>query len=83
MKLGPVTKLEKGSKSTPKNLAMTLFRKIVTSLPFFKFTVNLEQSESRIPDAKSVKFIFSLSVTIYLIKTENRTKKSLTHVSHY
>ena len=45
--------------------------------------VNLEQSESWIPDALSVKLTFSLKVTFYLTKTENRTKKSLTQLSHY
>ena len=33
----------------------------------------------RIPDAQSVKFIFSLILTFYLTKTENRTKKSNTN----
>ena len=31
----------------------------------------------------SVKLIFSLTITFYLIKTGNRTKKSLTHLSYY
>ena len=31
----------------------------------------------------SVKLTFSLTVTLYLTKTENRTKKSLTQLSHY
>ena len=54
----------------------------MTSLSFFRFMVNLGQSGSRIPDAESVKLIFSLTVTFYLTKTENRTKKSLTQLSH-
>ena len=58
-----------------KKLMMTSCWKIVTTLPFFQFTANLEQSENRIPDAQSVKLIFSLMVTFYLRKTENRTKK--------
>ena len=56
---------------------------IVTSLSFFQFTVNLEQSGNRIPDAYPVKLIFLLIVTFYLSKTENRIKKSLTQLSHY
>ena len=56
-----------------------LCRQIVTSLPFFQFMANLEQSAgSRIPDVQHVKLIFSLVGTFYLTKTENRTKKSLT-----
>ena len=56
---------------------MTSCRKIVTSLSFFQFTANLEQSGSRIPDVESAKLMFSLKVTFYLTKTENRTKRSL------
>ena len=41
---------------------------------------NLEQSRNLIPDAQSVKLTFSLTITFYLIKTENRTKKSLTQL---
>ena len=50
MKLGPVTKIDKRNKTTSKNLAMTSFQKIVTSLSFFKFLANLKQSGGRIPD---------------------------------
>ena len=44
---------------------------------------NLEQSESQIPDAETVKIMFFLIVTFDLTKTENRTKISLTQLSHY
>ena len=50
---------------------------------FFKFMDNLEHSGSRIPDTKSVKLMFSLTVTFYLTKTENKTKTSLTQLSRY
>ena len=62
---------------------MTSFLKIVTSLSFFKFLTNLEQSGGRIPDTKSGKIMFSITVTFFLAKTENRTKKYLTQLSHY
>ena len=78
MKVGPVTKLDKRNKTSQKKLTMTSCRRIMTLLPFFQFTANLEQSGSRIPDAQTVKLIFSLIVTFYLTKTENRTKKSVT-----
>ena len=42
---------------------------------------NLEQSGSRIPDTLSVKLTFSLTATVYLSKTENRTKVSPTQPS--
>ena len=45
--------------------------------------VNLEQSGNQIPKAESVKLIFSLIVTVYLTKTEIRTKNSQTQLSHY
>ena len=56
---------------------------IVTSLSFFGFLANLEQSGGRIPDTESAKVMFSVIVTFYLTKTENRTKKSRTQLSHY
>ena len=55
----------------------------VMSESFFQFMANLEQFGSRIPDAESVKLIFSLIVTFYITKTENRTKISLTKLSQY
>ena len=77
MKLGPVTKLDKRNMETSKKLTMASCRQIVTSLSF------LEQSGSRIPEAWSVKFTFSLTVTFYLTQNENRTKKSLTQLPYY
>ena len=38
------------TKQCQKNVGMMPCRQIVTSLPFFRFMANLEQSESRIPD---------------------------------
>ena len=75
-KLEPVTKFHKRNKTTSKTLAMTSCQQIVTSLSFFWFVANLEQSGCRIPDAQS-----SLGLTFYFTKTENRTKKSLTELS--
>ena len=83
MKVGQVTKLDKRNKITPKNLTMTSCRKIVTLLSFFEVLANLEQSGGRIPDTKSAKATFPLIVTFCLRKTENRTIKSITQLSHY
>ena len=83
MKLGPVTKLDKRNSKKSKKLAMTPCREIVTSLSFFQFIANLEQFGSWISDVYPVKLRFSLIVTFYLLKTENRNKKSLTQLSHY
>ena len=82
MKLGPVTKLDKRNK-TSKKFDEKSCRKIVTSLSFFGFLVNLEQSGGRIPDTESAKVIFSVIGTFYLTKTEKKTKKYLTQLSHY
>ena len=83
IKLEPVTKLDRRNKTTSKEFDDDVFQQIVTSLPFFQFMANLEQSKSPIPDTEPVKLTFSLIVTFYLTKTENRSKKSLTQLSHY
>ena len=62
---------------------MTSCWKIVTPLTFFQFTANLKQSGRQTSETQSIKLVFSLIVTFYLTKTENRTKKSLTQLSHY
>ena len=83
MKLGPVTKLDKRYKTRSKNLTLASCRKIVTSLSFSGFLANFEQSKSRIPDTESAEVMFSVIVLFCLTKTENRTKKSVTQLSHY
>ena len=50
MKLGPVTKLDKRNKKTSKKFGDDVMSKIMTSLLFFQFMANLEQSGSWIPD---------------------------------
>ena len=83
MKLGPETKFHKRSKATSKKLVMTSCPRIVTSLSFFQFMANLDQSVSWILDARSEKLTLTLIITFYLTKTENRTEKSLTQLSQY
>ena len=51
MKLGPVTKLDKKNKTTPKKFDNDVMSTIVTSLFVFLFMADLEQSRSQIPDA--------------------------------
>ena len=46
------------------------------------FFANLEQFGGQIPDTESAKTMFLVMVTFCLIETENRTKKSLTQLSH-
>ena len=75
--------LTKETQQPQKHLTMTSCPQIVMSLLFFRFMPNLEQSGSRVPNTWSVKLIFSLIITFYFTKTENRTKKSLTQLSYY
>ena len=51
MKLGPVINLTIETKQRQKNVSMVSCQKIVTSLSFFQFMANLEQSGSRNLDA--------------------------------
>ena len=62
---------------------LTSCRKIMTSLSFFGVLANLEQSGGWIPDTESAKVMFSVKVAFGLTKPENRTKTSLTQLSHY
>ena len=55
----------------------------MTSLSFLGFLANLEQSGGRIPDTVSAKVMFSVTGSFYLTKTENRTNKFPTQLSHY
>ena len=71
------------TKPRQKFLTMTSCREIVTSLTFFGFLANLEQSGGRIADTESAEVMFSVIVTFCLTKIENRTKKSLTQLSYY
>ena len=62
---------------------MTTCQQIVTSLSFFQFMANLQLSGSRISEEWSIEITFSLTMTFYLTKTENKIKKSLTELSYY
>ena len=77
MKLGPVTKLDK-KKQRQKKLTTTSC--LQTMMQFLGQFGAIRKSDS---EAESVKLIFSLTVTFYLIETEIRTKKSLTQLSNY
>ena len=74
MKLAAVLKLDKSRKTENNNVKITSCQEIVTLFSFFQFMVL---------DAKSVKLMFSLIATFYLIATQNRTKKPLTQLSYY
>ena len=89
MKFGPVSKLDKIAKQRQKNLTMTnfdvgKFRHHCRFSNFWPMWSNLEAVFQTLEAVfKSVKFIFSFKVIFYLTKTEKRTKKYLTQLSHY
>ena len=68
MKLGPVNKLYKRNKTTSKKLTMRSCQKIVTSLSFFRFLANFEQSRGQIPETESANVMFSVIVTFCFTK---------------
>ena len=67
IKFGPVTKLDKKNNTVSQIFDNDVLWQTMTSLSFFRFMANLEHS---------------LTVTFYLTKPGNRTKKSLTQFSH-
>ena len=83
MKLGPVTKIDKRNKTTSKKIDVDVMSENCDVIVIFRILANLEQSGCRIPNTDSAKIMFSVIVTFCFTKTENRTKKSLTQLSHY
>ena len=63
IKLGSVTKIDRRNKKMSKKLTLTSCQQIVTSLLFFWFIADLEQSGSWTPDEQSIKLIFSKITT--------------------
>ena len=80
MKLGPVTKFDKRNKTASKKVDVDVMSKHCDVIVRFWFLANSEQSGGGIPDTESENVMFSQTVTFYLTKTENRTKKSLTQL---
>ena len=74
MKLGPVPKLGKRNKTTSKKFDVNVMSRNVTSLSFFGFLANSEQSEGLIPETESEKVIFSVIVTFFLQKRKTELK---------
>ena len=74
MKFGPVTKHDKRGNTTYEQFDRDAMPENCNIIVLFQFMTNLEQSGSQILDAQFVKRIFSLKVTFYLTKSENRTK---------
>ena len=90
MKLGPVPQLDKikkpphqkKKKKKKKKMTIKLCRQIMTLSSFFRLMADLD-SETRIMEAYSILFTFSLMTIFYLTKSANRTEKSLSVLSYY
>ena len=79
MKLRAVTKLDRRNKTTSKNFDNDVISgscDVIVSFWIFG------QFGARIPDMECAKVMFSVIVTFFLTKTENKTKNSLTQLSH-
>ena len=83
MKFGSVTKVEKRDKTTAKTFDDDFMSENCDAIAIFpiygQFGAIWKPDSGRIV----LKLIFSLTVTFYVIKTEKRTKKSLTQLSQY
>ena len=75
MKVGPVNKICKRNTATSRTINDDVMLTNFYVVAIFQFKVNLEQSESRIQNVWSLIFLFLLTVTFYLTKTDNRTKR--------
>ena len=80
MKHGPVSKLEKRNKIMSKETGDDIMSRNYDVIVIFPIYDLLEYSGSENPDVWSVKLTFSLIVSFYLTKAENRTIKSLTQL---
>ena len=86
MKFGPVTKVDKKNKATSKkkkkikNEVMLPNCYVIGIFPIYgQFGAIQKPNSGRIAS----KTMFSLTVTLYLTKTENRTEKYQTKFSYY
>ena len=81
MKLGPVTKLKKTNKTTSKNFDNDVMLEscdVIASFLIYSQSGAMWKLDSRCIVCKT--YIFSNSNLLYLTKTENRTKKSLSQL---
>ena len=83
MNLGPVTKLDKKNKTTSKEFddhVMSEKCDVIAIFPIYGLFGAIRKPNS---GCIACQLTFSLTVAFYFTKTENRTKKSLTQLSHY
>ena len=82
MKLGPVTKLHKRKKKTSKKFGNDVMSANCDVIVIFSIYDQFGAIQN--PDFRRIvcKLTFSSTVTFYLTKSESRTKKILTKLSH-
>ena len=80
MKFGPVTKLDKRNKKMSKKIHDDAMSETSDVIDIFPIYGQFGAIRKPIP---AVKLIFLLILAFYLTKTESRTKKSSTQLSHY
>ena len=73
MTLESVTEHDKRNIAKLKKLMMMPCQHHCNTLSFFQFMTNLEQSQSWIPEAWSLKLTYLLILFFYLTKIENKT----------
>ena len=83
MKLGLVTKLDKRNKTRSKKFDDDVMSENCDAVVIFPIYSQFGAIWRPDSGRKSLKLIFPLIVTFHLKKTENRTKKLLTQLSHY
>ena len=81
MKLGPVTKLDKWNKKTSEKIDVDVVSENCDVIAIFRIFGQFGAIQRL--DSEPAKVMFSVIATFCLTKTENRTKKSLTQLSHY
>ena len=81
MKLGPVTELDKINTVPSRNFTMVSCQELSHQCPTYgKFAVNPEAGFIKLELLWFIKLIFSLTITFYLMKTENKTTKPQTQL---
>ena len=83
MKLRPVTKLDKRNKTTSKKFDDDVMSENCDVIVIFRIFGSFGAVWRPDTRHESAEVMFSVTVTFCLTKTKNRTKKSLTQLSHY
>ena len=83
MKLGTVSKPDKRNKMMSKRFYDDFMSGNCGIIVIFLIYVQFRAIRKLDPESISLELTFSLTVTFYHIKSENRTTKSLTQFSHF